>query len=114
MLYEAKPWYPEPEMDLDLGIRMAQHYWCLGHREGAPQKNLDLLVDWMHKCRNMQGQAVSSANAAVEEMAPMGPMGPGSPPMGPEGPPMPGGAPPAGMPVDGPMPPPGMPIPGGM
>ena len=93
-------------MDLEMGIRMAQHYWCLGHREGAPEKNLDLLIEWMKRCRDMQGQAVAAADSAVQDMAPMGPMGPG-------GPPMPGGAPPE-MPGAGPMPPPEMPIPGGM
>jgi hypothetical protein len=93
MLYNGKEWQPQEEMDLERSIAMAQHYWCLGHKDGAPQDRLNLLVTWMRRARQLlQKKAQKEAQVLASMQPPPGAMGPGGPmgPMGPEA----GGPPP--------------------
>jgi hypothetical protein len=91
ILYKGEEWHPQEEMHLELTIKMAQHYWCLGHKDGAPESRLNLLVTWMREARQLVQRKAAAEQAMAQAMAPAG-MEPG---MG--GPPMPGAE---GMPPD--------------
>ena len=75
--------YSEPVIytNLELGIRLASKYYCLGISEEVDQENIDMLLQWMNEATELLQPPKLPAPTPLAPVAP--PMGPAAPPQTP-------------------------------
>lgn len=75
---------PEPFMDLNSALKIAQNTYNQAKLEGAPEKNLEKLIQFMNQCHVMIKRAqapaepVPGAAPALPQAPPQGPVAPGA------------------------------------